>query len=276
MSAEVIAQFSAALSVRGIVPGDIVADGTLQRCATEGGKAGRKDACYILHLDSFPAGGFENHRDGHGWENWRCHGADPLTPEMAVEHRRRAEADRQAREADRLERQRAAATKAARLWRTAPPATNAHPYLIAKGVAAYGIRRLRDQLVIPLRDTSATLWSLQFIGPTGTKRFLTGGRKRGCYCAIGNVGDVLCVCEGYATGASIYAATGHAVAVALDAGNLEPVARALREKFPALRLVICADNDLETPGNPGVTSAAAAARTVNGLLAVPSFAVEGA
>jgi len=42
-------------------------------------------------------------------------------------------------------------------------------------------------------------------------------------------------------------------------------------KFPELRLVICADDDRETPGNPGVTHATAAARAVGGFLAVPKF-----
>ena len=36
------------------------------------------------------------------------------------------------------------------------------------------------------------------------------------------------------------------VAVAFDAGNLEPVARALREKWPRPRIVIAADDDRET------------------------------
>jgi phage/plasmid primase-like uncharacterized protein len=34
--------------------------------------------------------------------------------------------------------------------------------------------------VIPLRDADHKLWSLEFISPDGTKRFLAGSRKRGC------------------------------------------------------------------------------------------------
>lgn len=104
----------------------------------------------------------------------------------------------------------------------------------------------------------------------GRKTFLTGGRKRGCYYAIGRPVDALCIAEGYATAATIYEATGHATACAFDAGNLEPVARALRGKFPRLRLILCADNDA-TPGNPGVRYAEAAAKAVRGFLAVPTF-----
>ena len=44
---------------------------------------------------------------------------------------------------------------------------------------------------------------------------------------------------------------GRAVAVCFSAGNLQPVATALRAKFPGLCLIVCADND-QSPGNPGV------------------------
>jgi putative DNA primase/helicase len=45
----------------------------------------------------------------------------------------------------------------------------------------------------------------------------------------------------------------------------------LRDKFPRLRLVLCADNDAHRPGNPGLTHAREAARAVGGFLAVPTF-----
>ena len=82
---------------------------------------------------------------------------------------------------------------------------------------------------------------------------------------------ILCVAEGYATGASIHEATRYAVAVAFDAGNLKPVATALRVKFPDLRLILCADDDANTPGNPGLTKATEAAQAVAGLVALPDF-----
>jgi len=119
------------------------------------------------------------------------------------------------------------------------------------------------------------LHSLQFIGPDGRKTFLTGGRKRACYHAIGRPVRVLCLAEGYATGATVYQATGHATAVAFDAGNLLPVAQALRAKFPGLELVVCADNDHATPGNPGLTAAAQAAQAVHAVLAYPRFGEGG-
>jgi putative DNA primase/helicase len=59
--------------------------------------------------------------------------------------------------------------------------------------------------------------------------------------------------------------------VAFNAGNLKPVALALRKKFPEAKIILCADNDRFTPGNPGVSKAREAALEVNGRLYVPRF-----
>ena len=264
--------FRAAAATRGLsLDGDIRADGCLHRCAVEGGKSGRTDGSYLLHLDGIAAGGFQNFRDGLGWQDWRAETSIELSAAERAEWRRRMDAARLAKEADERTRHAEAARRAARLWNLAKPATDENSYLQRKGVNAYGIRLLRCQLVIPVRDSDGALWTLQFISEEGDKRFLTGGRKRGYYFAIGPVREAICICEGYATAASIFEATGHATAVAFDAGNLEPVARALRTKFPDLTIIICADNDNETPGNPGLSRAEAAARAVHGRVAVPCF-----
>ena len=114
----------------------------------------------------------------------------------------------------------------------------------------------------------------QFIGNDGSKRFMTGGRIAGCYYAIGRPMDKLLLAEGYATAATLHEATGAAVAVCFNCGNLEAVARAIRVKFPRLQLIVVADNDCATPGNPGLTKARKAALATGALLAVPTF--EGA
>ena len=85
------------------------------------------------------------------------------------------------------------------------------------------------------------------------------------------MGSTLLICEGYATGATLHESTGHAVAVAFNAGNLKPVAMALRDRYPDFRLILAADNDRHTPGNPGLTKANEAALVVGGLVAAPEF-----
>ena len=268
---DAINQFRAVLSARGILPDQIEADGKLHRCPVDGGKSGRKDGSYILHLDGLPAGGFDNWRDGIGWQTWHAQLDREPTREERNAWRERAETVKQQRQADETQRHAEAAQRAARLLSRSKPATNDHAYLQRKGVNTYGLRQLREHLVIPARDVHGGLWTLQFIGADGDKKFLTGGRKRGCYFAVGVPRGALCICEGYATAASVFEATGHATAVAFDAGNLEPVARALRGKFPDMTIIVCADNDNETPGNPGVSRAVEAARAVHGRVAIPQF-----
>jgi len=74
-----------------------------------------------------------------------------------------------------------------------------------------------------------------------------------------------------ATAASLHEATGHTVVVAFHAGNLGAVTVALRARYHGGRIVVCADDDHLTPGNPGRAHAIEAARTVGGAVAVPDF-----
>ncbi|MCP5233643.1 MAG: toprim domain-containing protein [Zoogloeaceae bacterium] len=246
-------------------------DGNLVRYRVRGDKPGSRNGWAVYHAQPLPAGAFGSWRTGES-HTWRDAVAmSRLTPvqrqQAAVSQRDRERLRAEAEVSVRA----LARNRAARLWAPARPATDMHPYLQAKRVPAYGIRQLRDMLVIPARDAAGELHTLQFISADGAKRFLSGGRISGCYYAIAGSGDGLLICEGYATGATIRLATGAAVAVAFNAGNLVPVAQALRAKFPRLRLVIAADNDRATPGNPGLREAIRAARAVGGRVAVPSF-----
>jgi putative DNA primase/helicase len=155
--------------------------------------------------------------------------------------------------------------------------------LARKGVQAHGLRVYRGALVVPARDAAGVLHGLQFIGASGTKRFLKGARVQGLYCLVGEqrddgcgepsaaARDVVCVVEGFATGASVHEATGHTVAVAFHAGNLAAVARAVLDRHPQASIVVCADDDRDTPSNPGLTHARQAALAAGGLLAIPDF-----
>ena len=162
--------------------------------------------------------------------------------------------------------------KAESIWMVAAAAPADHPYLIAKNVQSHGLKLDDGQLVVPMR-IGDTLHSLQFINVGGKKRFLTGGRKKGCYQLVGTPGEVLCIAEGYATAASIHEATGYPVAVAFDAGNLKPVGEELARHYPDSRLLFCADNDRTTDGNLGLSKAKLAAKAVGGSVAVPEFPV---
>lgn len=262
-----------AMAAAGLEPAkqiDLHPDGKIHRYRVTGDKGGALNGWYVLHAAVVAFGAFGSWKTGES-HTWHAAATKPLKPAERADIARRTQAMRQAQAAERQTLQAAAQAKALRMWRLAKPATHAHPYLARKRVNSHGLRQLREMLLVPARDHAGVLHTLQFILPDGSKRFLTGGRISGCYCAIGRVGDTLLLAEGFATAATLHQATGHASAACFSAGNLLAVAKVLRGKFPQLRLVLCADNDAHTPGNPGITKAREAARAVGGLLAFPRF-----
>ena len=265
----VIEKFKQAILGAALTPPDeVIADGTIQRFS-DGGKSTNKSSWYILHTNGIPAGAFGDWREGFT-QTW-CSKADTaMTEAERHAHRERVKAMQRQRNEDLAQRQQLAATEALQRWMQATPC-HQHDYLTRKGIQPHGAKLEGSMLLIPMRDTAGTVHSLQTIAPDGTKMFMLGGRVKGCYFGIGKPKDALIACEGFATGASIHECTGHAVAVAFNAGNLEAVARALRNKYPALKIVIAADDDRGTPGNPGLTKATAAASAAGGVLAVPVF-----
>jgi putative DNA primase/helicase len=174
-----------------------------------------------------------------------------------------------------------AAARAVRIWATARSAPDDHPYLTAKQANPLALRMgAGRRLVVPLQDIDGLIHSIEFIAPDGAKRFLAGGAKRGHFAVvhagpaplIAPTGPIL-ICEGWATGASLYMATGHMVIAAMDAGNLLPVAQSLHARFPQANLVLVADNDQkpDRDTNPGVDAARKAAISVDARLAVPKM-----
>jgi putative DNA primase/helicase len=262
-------QFRQAIEAAGLTPPDVIHDdGAIHRFSTNG-RRGDDSGWYSLHTDGIAAGAFGCWRESMQ-ATWCAKSDNAMTRAELDTHRARIKAIQVQREAEQVQRQQTAATEAARRVQAAANCTQ-HAYLTAKGVQAHGIKIEGDNLLIPMIDTTGKVQSLQSITPDGDKRFLSGGRVKGCYHAIGKPAGLLIVCEGYATGASIHEATGHAVAVAFNAGNLEAVAVALHAKYADMKIIIAGDDDHLTDGNPGLTKARAAAQAVGALVAVPSF-----
>ncbi|TFH84745.1 toprim domain-containing protein [Billgrantia azerbaijanica] len=132
-----------------------------------------------------------------------------------------------------------------------------------------------NDVVVPLRGPGGKLWSLQTINHLGTKLFPKFGRKMGCFHLIDTAGDpvppIVAVTEGYATAASVHQATGWPVAVALDLGNMARVAPLMRSMFPQSQLILCGDDDPESPDNPGRTKTEALAAELGCVVAFPSM-----
>ncbi|MEI8124529.1 MAG: AAA family ATPase [Parachlamydiaceae bacterium] len=171
------------------------------------------------------------------------------------------------------------AENARTLWDQASP-TSTHPdheaYLIKKSVKAHGVRYSKDDygnpvLVVPICNGTGEVCGVQYIGADGTK--IIYGLKQGNYHQIGEIkaNSLIYVSEGYATGSSVYEASGWPTIVAFDCHNIDPVVRNLKKLYPRHHIVIAADDDHNTSGNPGKTKALAAAKKHQCKVILPIF-----
>lgn len=258
-------------------PSDIIADGKWHGFTIEGDAPARKKGYYVLKIDgNFASGACGDRRHGETHQ-YVGRPTRPLTDAERREWAKRREAEKAQAEKDRAERQEQVAAASKKRWASASPATT-HPYLERKAVKAHGIRIDRSgNLMIPMYADNK-IWSIQSISADGEKMFPGGGRKKGCYFPIATKDDekdIIYVCEGYATGASIREATGKIVVVAFDMGNILPVAKTMREKYPDARIIIAGDHDnpIDKLGREkkktGQSCAIEAAESVNGWYAFP-------
>lgn len=250
--------------------------GTLQRVRHGEDKPGRKDGWYVaheLHTDSGQVavvGAYGWWKDG---QTYKIHHAiRGLSDEEKRSLARKRKAAQKHAEQARADKAMEASERANTIWDGLSD-EGASEYLDRKGVGAYGVRFARGQLVVPVRHSNGRMVGLQWIAGDGGKKFITGIAKRGGFHLIGDPqpNKRLAVAEGYATAATIHAATGWPCAVAFDAGNLSPVCEALRASWQSCPIVICGDDDRQTPGNPGRTKGDLAAAAVGGIAIYPDL-----
>ena len=304
------------LQLEGLLVTALDPDGKVHRCMVEGSK--ERKGWYLLHV--WRASNGTEYVVG-SFGIWAGANNNVIKVELSkdvvmddseraalksrlAEDRKRAKAQREA-EAER------AARRAASVWAKAlkaPADGKPADYLSRKAVQSYGLRYTESgALVVPMMNARGETRGLQFILPSHHPRVKSTRRdkeywpkglaKTGHWFQIGSpyAGAVVLVAEGYATAATLHAATGLAVAVAFDAGNLLPVAQALQKSHRVERILICADDDyiqkcLECgkptavadpacqhcgkahgQGNPGAQAGAAAALAVGGSWLAPVF-----
>ena len=132
-----------------------------------------------------------------------------------------------------------------------------HRYLTDKGIKNYGVKTINGNLLIGVHSIIrnndngllvSEIRSLQYIMPDGSKKFAGGGEVKGNVFLIGCKADELpsletiILCEGYATGASIYEATGLPVAVVFSANFCLTACNRLRS-ITGAKFIIALDND---------------------------------
>lgn len=159
-----------------------------------------------------------------------------------------------------------------------------HKYLNDKKVKNYGLKLTStNNLVIPvhsiIRNNDSGLLisqirSLQYIFPDGAKKFAGGGEVKGNVFLIGvehhllQTIDTLVICEGYATGASIYEATGLPCAVVFSA-NFCLTACARLRAITNCKFLLALDNDSSGIGEKCANEVASAVN--NCLVRLPSI-----
>ena len=249
---------------RGILAEQLSFDGLIYRCGTAGNPHSENG-----WIKAFPdrLGAIIGDWGG-GWKDYVSSNGNkgPLTEEK-LEAIRQASIEANAkREQDYL----IAAQDALTQYESAEECTS-HPYLEKKKVLPVpGLRMLNGDLIVPGFGPDDTIQTIQRITPGGTKLFHKGGRAKGASFFIDGPDDsTFYFAEGLATALAGRLATDSPVFVCFNAGNLVNVARMVREAFPDKPLVILADNDSRTPGNPGLQKAREAAKEVRGLVAAP-------
>lgn len=271
----------------------IIPDGEIHRCHT-GEHRKKKNGAYYFHSDGVINGGHQDWGNGETeFVSWFPESAPPLTDSE------RDLLNEQKRKRDKMERvKRTDAAKLAELIISNSSAASAdHPYLKRKNVGSHGVRAtsqglidvLRvsgiagaesyakhlhgEELLIPYCDIYGRAHSLQTLYASGDRYNLSGGATSGYFCTLCDLrgASTILIAEGYATAATVYEATGLPTVASMFAGNLEPVARVIRKEYPGARIIVVADDDWRTEGNPGATHAQKAAGAVDGIVWVPDF-----
>ena len=265
--------FLSAMKAAGLDPDcTIIADGKLHRFRDREDKAGTQNGYYTLYGDGIPAGVFGSWKKDEAKGTWSSISEKAMDQEQRRQWQEQMNKARRQREEAEIERRTECRKASARLWKAARATiTGDLPYILRKKIRPYGAKQLKGSLLLPVRDEEGTLHGLQFIDGEGAKKFKTGTAITGNYLPIGKPSGKLIVVEGWATGCTLHETTGNAVACAFSAGNLKPVCEVLRKNHPDIAIIVAADNDHRTDGNPGVTKAKEAAHAVGALLAIPIF-----
>jgi len=279
----------------GLEPAQPLIFGKLTRCKTTQDKGKEKNGWYVIHEhrteknEILIFGSFGDWRSG-DTQKIKVTAGRMSPEEREVMRARQEEAKRKAAEIA-ANASRRAANRAAGLFKRMPEKGKS-AYLDRKQIVGFKVRYAprTGAFLVPMCNVRDQIVGLQVIFPakqedTGRDKayWPYGMSKEGAFHLIGphpEPGEPVLVCEGYATGASLHMATSLTVAIAFDAGNLLPVSKAMRERFPGCPLIICRDDDWKTKRpngdawNPGEEKAANAALVVGGQVVAPMFSGE--
>jgi len=300
----------------GLILDTLDTSGRMVRCKVEGSR--ERSGWYVLHElntssgDLLIVGTFGVWRgNDNGASKVELRKRDrEFTAEQRDALKRRLAEDRRRAESARIEAARRAAAKATDAWGKAK-ADGDSDYLVSKGVQGFGLRYGASGVaVVPMLDANGAIHGLQLLRShklaestrKPAKEFWPPGlAKKGHFHLIGGSPQwIVLIAEGYATAATLHMATGYPVAVAFDAGNLQPVAAVLAKRYRGTKVLVCGDDDVlqkcracrerlvladhpincptcgeeHKASNAGLLGADAAALEARGAAVLPAFADE--
>lgn len=255
-----------------IIPPEHYKLGQWQRCATVNHER-KRNASVKLGEDG-RHGWAVNFESGAGAHRW----SDGNAIERTAEERARDNARLSERIAKRREVEIAGIMRARTAYNAATPLRFAnHDYLRRKRLDMTGCAGIKvdteGALVIP-KHRDGKLVSVERIFPDGSKKSAWQAPSKGASFKIWRPGaSVTILCEGFATGLTVFAAVPQStVVVCFSASNLVEVAR--REDWRGM-VAIAADNDADTEANlgtnPGKEAGTKAAEAIGCGVAWPEF-----
>lgn len=264
------------LSSKGINESDIILDGELQEIKTPNFK-----------------GWYRGNDLGAGKrritiEDWRTkdrrtisEGFDPKDPEIRAQLEIQQKEFQLEKEAH-WEHKKKIAQQSWQKYKLSPHKKGSVKYLLDKGIEnLFGALVVPAavsgfDLIIPIHSATGELWNYQRIQGDGRlKSFIPLAKVDGLWFELEgdekvNGGQIF-IAEGFATAASVKMAVSGRVLCAFYAGNMLNVAKEQRALNPHAEIIICADDDWQVEGNPGLQMANEAAGKVSGRVCVPKF-----
>lgn len=258
-------------------PLHIIADGKLHRFNVVGDPAGSRNGYYITHLNAGVPGGTVGCWKRNIKVNWPTNdmlqSLEAYSDNYEVYSKRKFEEKQ--KNQNRISNQHLMAARVAQeLVENCHAADPNHIYLRDKHIEPFCALQINGNLVLPIQDCNGFIWSVQYISQDGRKSFSPGGAISGYFIQVtgSNDLDMIYICEGYATAATIASNYPTATVIAATScHNLTPVALNIRRYKPHGEIVICADDDRTTIGNPGLTHARKAAEAIGGLVKTISW-----
>lgn len=270
------------------VTSPVVTDGHFHRANWKPG-TGKGDASWYIGWDhdGFSVISWGDWRDDFR-EVWTSRGRTRLSQSERAIMKADLEKARAETEKTRKKLAEAAVRTTEWIWGNAEINPEHHPYLVKKRITGEYLRwregRGRVELLVPLCDATSSLRNIQRIGPDGTKRFIKDAPISGLWWRSGpkpadEFGGDLAVVEGVATAETVRELSGLTTFAAITAGNLPAVVKWMREKWPASRILIGADDDRwEKDGTPrtadknvGRKKAGEAAEGTRALVILPTW-----